>query len=264
MTMVQISRVLRQKPEGPPEFPTYRVNSIAGGKIFAEASMGFLGRVEYGRQPGRITVRTTTDDPIAATLGCQLAGWTLGSSMISGSVRFIAKKPSFVFDKIHFDEHKMQPVACVEGDATPASIIAELQKRGISSAEILMTEENSPTQYVNIPARAIEIALFRLFMMTSMNKIRVSKAVSTVSAPLSTGDMSSILNDAIRNEGRVTLIGDFGGFKDFETLVTRNTHFSKKTFEEVMKEAGSVAKCPVELFSVAHLTVVDAGKTRVF
>jgi len=263
--MVQLSKILRQKPEGPKEYPIYRVNTLEAGKIFAEASMGFLGKVEYGKTADGINVRTTTTKPVLATLGCQLAGWTMGDTMISGPLRLLTKKPSFIFDRVHFGElPKLQRVACVEGDASIDSIIKELSTRGIDSAEILITEQNSAAQYINIPARAIEIALFRLFLLTDINKFRISRAISTVTAPMKSKNLSNELNDAIRLNGHVTLIGDFAGFHDFETLVTRNTPFSKKTFDEVIQNCGSVAKCPVELFSVSKLTVVDAGNTKGF
>ncbi len=72
------------------------------------------------------------------------------------------------------------------------------------------------------------------------------------------------LNDAIRFNGAVTLSGDFGGFKEFDQLVTKNTKFGHEKFGDVMKEFGSVAKCPLGLFSIGKLTIVDAGRTRVY
>lgn len=263
--MPQIDRVLRQRPEGSSEFPIYRISTLEAGKLFAEASMGFLGKVEYGKTARGIMVRTSTIDPVLATLGCQLAGWTVGDTMISGPLRILARKPSFIFDRLDIGEPpRLQSVACVEGDAPIDSVIGELKANGVESADILVTDQNSPAQFVNIPARAIEIALFRLFLLTDINKFRITRAISTVTAPMKTGDLSSELNDSIRFDGRVTLMGDFSGFHDFETLVTRNTPFSKKNFAEVIKSCGSIAKCPPELFSVSQLTVVDSGKTKSF
>jgi hypothetical protein len=59
-------------------------------------------------------------------------------------------------------------------------------------------------------------------------------------------------------------MGDFAGFKDFETLVTMNTPYNNRKFGDMVKAAGSVAKCPLEVFSISHLTVIDNGKTRVY
>jgi hypothetical protein len=45
---------------------------------------------------------------------------------------------------------------------------------------------------------------------------------------------SSELNDAIRSTGSVTLSGDFGGFKDFDPIVTRNAGYADKTFDQLL------------------------------
>lgn len=263
--MARISELTTEEPEGTKAFPIFRANSLEMGKVFAEASMGFLGTVEYALKDSQLTIKTTTTRPILATLGCQLAGWTLGDTMISGPLRMKVKKPGFIYEKLDFGEVPPLPrIACVEGDASPTSIITELVDKEIESAEILWTTEDSPTQFINIPARAIEIALFRLFFLTDLNKFKIHKASSTVTVPLTKEASSSELNDAIRFNGKVMLIGDFGDFRDFDPVVTKNTGFEEKKFGDVMKETGCVANCPIELFSVAQLTVMDKGKTRAF
>ena len=262
---MELSRVFKEKPEGTREFPIYRANTLDAGKVFAEASMGYLGAVEYGLKGSELVVKTSTIRPALATLGCQLAGWTVGDTMISGAVRIKAKKPQFIYDKINFGlVPKLRSVACVEGEAPPEQITAELVKHGINSAEILWTKENSMAQFINIPARAIEVAMFRLFFMSDINKFRIRRAVSTVKTSVDLKNPSSELNDAIRSTGSVTLSGDFGGFKDFDPIVTRNAGYANKTFDDVMKAKGSVANCPLELFSVGKLTIIDAGRTRVY
>lgn len=263
--MVHISKFIKEKPEGSKEFPIYRVDSIESGKVFAEASMGFMGAVSYAERGNAIAVRTTSTKPIMATLGCQLAGWTAGNAMISGPVRLQAKKPGFIFDKVKFGRiPQLPPVACVEGDEKPQAVISELKNNGIMSAEILWTSESSKAQYINIPARAIEIVLFRLLFSGRLNDFRLTKTTSLVTAKLNLKDPSSDLNDAIRFNGKVLLMGNFRGFTGFKDIVTKNTEFAEDDFADVMKECGSVANCPIELFSVGELTVVDSGRTTVY
>jgi methenyltetrahydromethanopterin cyclohydrolase len=263
--MVLLSRVFKEKPEGTKQFPIYKANTLESGKAFAEASMGFLGAVEYGLKGNELIVRTTTIRPVLATMGCQLAGWTVGDTMISGSVRLVAKKPSSIFEKINFGlVPKLHRVACVEGGAPQDEIISELKSNKIEYADILWTREDSMAQYVNIPARAIETAIFRLFFMTDLNKFRIRRAISTVTTTIDLKTPATELNDAIRFNGNVMLSGDFGGFKEFEEIVTSNTKFASDKFGDVMKEYGSVADCPLGLFSIGKLTIVDAGKTRVY
>jgi len=263
--MVQLSRIFKEKPEGTKQFPIYRANTLDAGKVFAEASMGFLGAVEYGLKGTELVVKTTTIRPVLATMGCQLAGWTMGDTLISGSVRMQARKPPFIYDKVNFGlVPKLHSVACVEGDATPEAIIAELQAGRVNSADVLLTSQDSMAQLINIPARAIEIAIFRLFFMTDLNRFKIRRAVSTVTASIDVKDPATELNDAIRFNGAVTLSGDFGGFKEFESIVTKNTKFADEKFGDMMNEYGSVAKCPIELFSVAKLTIIDSGRTRIY
>lgn len=262
---MNISDIVKDKPEGTKSFPIYRANSLEMGKVFAEASMGFLGQVEYGVKGDQLTVKTSSSRPVLATLGCQLAGWTLGDVMISGPLRMKVKKPSFIFDKVNFGNVPALPdIACVEGETSPTSIINEIVGKGIENAEILWTAEDAPTQYINIPARAIEIALFRLSFITDINEFKITNAMSTVETRMDKENLNTELNDSIRFNGQVTLMGDFKGFKDFDTIVTKHAGLHDQTFGTVMRETGCVANCPLELFSVAQLTVIDQGKTRVF
>jgi len=256
---------LFEKPEGTKSFPIYTADSLERGKVFAKAAMGFLGNVEYGVKGDLLTVKTSTERPVLATLGCQLAGWGVAESMISGPVRMKVKKPSFIYDKVNFGQFPELPdVACVEGEATSTQIINKMVESGIEQAEIIRSSENSESQYINILARAIEIALFRLSFITDINQFKITNAVSNVETRMNKEDLSNELNDAIRFHGQVTLIGDFKGFKDFEEIVTKNTSFRDQNFGTVMNKVGSVANCPLELFSVSQLTIMDKGKTRVF
>ncbi len=264
--MPKISELIREHPEGTRTFPIWRANSLEMGKVFAEASMGFLGQVQHTLRDGRLIVTTSTSHPVLATLGCQLAGWTLEEgTMISGPLRMKVRKPSFIYDMLDFGSvPKLPDIACVEGSASPTSIINEMVENGLKGAEILLTDEASEAQYINVPARAIEIVLFRLMFLTDLNGVRISKAISRVIAPLETDNPGIGLNDAIRFNGHVTLIGDFKGFREFEPIVTKNAGFADQKFETVMRETGCVANCPLELFSVAKLTVIDNGKTRIY
>jgi len=265
--MPRISDIVTEKPEGTKKYPIYRADTLEMGKIFAEASMGFLADVSYGSKGSDLTVKVSTDRPVLATLGCQLAGWTVEDTMMSGPLRVKAKKPGFIFDKLNLGVVPPLPdVVCVEGDTKGSNVMAELKKNDIPSAEILWTTENSKAQFINVPARAIEIALFRLFFMDDIdiNNFKITKAMSTVETSLDKEDLSCELNDSIRYNGSVTLMGDFKGFRDFEPIVTKHAGLEGQRFKTVMDECGSVAKCPLELFSVSQLTIIDKGKTRVF
>lgn len=263
--MKKISDYIKLLPDKLDGFEFYELNSLEHGKVFSEASMGFLAGVDYGLRGDQITVKVETTKPVLATLGCQLAGWIIGDAMLSGPLRARVRKPEFIFDKIkHVKIPKLPDVVCVEGVFEREDLVDKLRAEGIDSAQILYTENNSKTQFVNILARTIEIALFRLSFLTDLSDIKISEALGTVTTSIEKEDLNVELNDSIRYNSAVTLIGDFGGFREFEPIVTSHSGFADQTFKTILAERGSIARCPIEVFSVSRLTVIDNGKTRAY
>lgn len=83
-------------------FPTYLAESIKDGALFAEASLGFLGKVRcmHLQSGSGYAVTANISEPVTATMGMQLAGWTVADCLISGPIRTIVKKPASVFKKL--------------------------------------------------------------------------------------------------------------------------------------------------------------------
>ena len=251
------------KVGGTKEFPIYQMKDYEGGKIFAEASVGFLGRIDYSVNDKEITVKTTISKPILATLGMQLAGWAFGDAMISGPVRLLAKKPGFIFDKLEFEELDALPIACVEGNFETEDLLKELKNNEFSEVKILWIRENSMPQFVNIPASACECVIYQMFNLFDLNEIQIDKASSITRAKLDlVGSISSNLNDSIRYNTEVILEGNFGEGRDFSRMVTKNTKYANKSFLEILKGAGGIHKIDIEAFSVARLTIIDTQKHK--
>jgi|GEM_PF-2045916 len=252
---------------GTKEFPAYVMSDLEGGKLFAEASMGFLGDVKYKLDMGRfLTVETKIKDPVLATLGMQLAGWIVDGTMLSGPLRLKVKKPSFIFKQFDFKyEGNLPRIICVEGTATPEQLAKALGAQGIKSARLLYIDPNSHAQLVNVLARACEVALFQIGHKKDLNRFEITQAESKVKIEIpEEGDMSLYLNEMIRLNAQVTLEGDFGGERKFANAVTRTSKYSGKTFSDIVSKAGGIDKISPEAFTVGELKIVDAGKTYAF
>lgn len=259
-------------------FPLYWAKTLQEGRVFAEASMGFLGSVTYKISGDVITVKTSTNYPLLASLGCQMAAWTREKLLISGPVRWLAKRPAAIYEGIATEKSsrnwpaggEVPPIACVEGcsqegiEEDMERIKSELQGAGIKKAEIICIIHGSEAQIINILSRAIEVALLRLSLLTPLNNLKIKEALSTVKANYNSEDIENEMNDAIRLYSHVTLLGDFHGFKNFGPIITANSIFRDQSFAEVVRKYKSIAKCPLELFSVKKLTVMDREKTWVF
>jgi methenyltetrahydromethanopterin cyclohydrolase len=248
---------------GTKEFPIYQLKDFEGGKIFAESSMGFLGKVDYSAYGREIIVKTTISKPVLATLGMQLAGWAFGDAMISGPVRLMAKKPGFIFNKLRFEELEVPPIACIEGNFETEELLKELKGNEFPEAKILWIQENSMPQFVNIPSRACECVIYQMFNLFDLNETQIEKASSICKAKSDVvGSISSNLNDSLRYNTEVILEGNFGEGKDFSKLVTKNTKYADKSFLEILKSAGGIHKVDLEAFSVARLTIIDTKKHK--
>ncbi|MBN2518530.1 MAG: hypothetical protein JXB14_06785 [Candidatus Altiarchaeota archaeon] len=263
--MSELGELLKDyKKEGTRDFPLYKLDDLKGGKIFAEASMGFLGHVDYYVSGNEITVKTSIKEPVLSALGMQLAGWSFGKAMISGPIRLIARKPKFIFDKLRLENPGLPPIACIEGPFESNILVKDLKMNGIQNAIILSIGENSKPQYINIPARACEIALFRILHLFDLNDFRIDKASSVCRSRLDfVGGTSSNLNDSLRYNSEVVLEGKFPKDKNLSPIVTKNTKYANKSFLKIVKDAGGIHKVDIEAFSVAGLSMVDADSCNI-
>lgn len=224
-------------------------NGLEHGRLFALASMGFMGSVDFREKNGALAVKARISNPALACLGMQM-GWPVGESLISGPVRLLAKKPDSVFKAYDFAESDAKTVVCVEGRSE--DVMKRLAPLGIRESAVLKLGPGDKGQSVNIAARAIEVVMMRLF--TKKAKFSLKSAESVCEVPLEfEGDIVSHVNECLRRNARVTLHGSVQ--KGVKFIETEKSKFRDKQFGELLKKAGNVRKIGTEAFTVSEVSV---------
>jgi methenyltetrahydromethanopterin cyclohydrolase len=188
------------------------------GLGFAAACMGGLGRLDPvpvvvgGRTwPG---VAVTVDEPAAACLAAQYAGWKLEHedffAMASGPGRALARAED-LFDELAWREEAKQAVLCLETrEDPPPEIIEKVAERcGVPSSAVtfLIAPTASVCGSVQISARVVETALHKLHEL-GIDPARVRSGWGCCPiAPVAAEDPAAIgrTNDAVLYGGTVHL-----------------------------------------------------------
>ena len=191
---------------------------LHAGLGFAAACMGGLGRID----PVPVTVgeRTwpgigvATDDPAAACLAAQYAGWKLEHddffAMASGPGRALARAED-LFEKLAWREQADRAVLCLETRQDPPAAIVEkvAQRCGVepSAVTFLIAPTASVCGSVQISARVVETALHKLHELgVDPARVRHGWGCCPV-APVARKDPTAIgrTNDAVLYGGTVHL-----------------------------------------------------------
>ena len=191
---------------------------LQAGLGFAAACMGGLGRIDPvpvtvgGRTwPG---VAVAADDPAAACLAAQYAGWKLEHddffAMASGPGRALARAED-LFDELAWREQSDRAVLCLETRKDPpAEIVGKVAQRcGVdaSSVTFLIAPTASICGSVQISARVVETALHKLHELgVDPARIRQGWGCCPI-APVAKNDPVAIgrTNDAVLYGGNVHL-----------------------------------------------------------
>jgi methenyltetrahydromethanopterin cyclohydrolase len=191
---------------------------IQAGLGFAAACMGGLGRIDpvpviVGEQtwPG---VGVTVDEPAAACLAAQYAGWKLETddffAMASGPGRALARAED-LFDELAWNERAEQAVLCLETrQDPPAQIVDKVAQRcGVDPAVVtfLIAPTASVCGSVQISARVVETALHKLHELgVDPARVRSGWGCCPI-APVAENDPAAIgrTNDAVLYGGTVHL-----------------------------------------------------------
>ena len=191
---------------------------LHAGLGFAAACMGGLGRLD----PVPVTVgeRTwpgigvATDDPAAACLAAQYAGWKLEHddffAMASGPGRALARAED-LFDQLAWREQADRAVLCLETRQDPPAAIVEkvAQRCGVepSAVTFLIAPTASVCGSVQISARVVETALHKLHELgVDPARVRHGWGCCPI-APVARKDPTAIgrTNDAVLYGGTVHL-----------------------------------------------------------
>jgi len=191
---------------------------LQAGLAFATACMGGLGQpvpvpVTVGERtwPG---VAVNVDQPAAACLAAQYAGWKLEHedffAMASGPGRALARAED-LFEELAWREDARRAVLCLETrQDPPAAIVAKVAERcGVqpSALTFLIAPTASICGSVQISARVVETALHKLHELgISPDRVRHGWGCCPI-APVAADDPAAIgrTNDAVLYGGTVHL-----------------------------------------------------------
>ncbi len=191
---------------------------LQAGLFFASVCMGGLGRVD----PVPVTVGQRTwpgvgvsvDEPAAACLAAQYAGWKLEHgdffAMASGPGRSLARAEQ-LFEELDWRERAERAVLCLETrQDPPAEIVDKVAQRcGVPASEVtfLIARTASVCGSVQISARVVETALHKLHELgVDPARVRSGWGCCPI-APVAADDPTAIgrTNDAVLYGGTVHL-----------------------------------------------------------
>jgi methenyltetrahydromethanopterin cyclohydrolase len=191
---------------------------LEAGRLLAEMCLAGRGSVQL--VPGRPSlwrgpaVMVRTDQPVAACLASQYAGWKISTAdyfaIGSGPMR-AAYGGEELFDHIHFRERPQWTCGVLEASALPPDdLCADLaEKCGVAPSKLTLAV--APTSSLagsfQVVARSVETALHKLHeLQFDVGRIASAWGLAPL-APVAADDLTAIgrTNDAILYGGEVTL-----------------------------------------------------------
>ncbi|MEM2936702.1 MAG: methenyltetrahydromethanopterin cyclohydrolase [Candidatus Bathyarchaeia archaeon] len=147
---------------------------ILAGKIVTEICLGGLGKAEILWVPyGDLVLPSIfvyTDHPTVATLGSQLAGWSIKVetyfAMGSGPARALALKPKELYEKIGYRDEAEEAVLALEtSKEPPEEVITHIANQcGVKTDNLflILAPTTSITGSTQISGRIVEQGTYRL------------------------------------------------------------------------------------------------------
>jgi methenyltetrahydromethanopterin cyclohydrolase len=254
--------------------------SFAAGCLYAEATMGGLGRVAIApRSLGPAVVpeaRVTVDLPLVACLGSQYAGWKVAAgrffAMGSGPARAIAAAEP-LFDRFALRARPEPTVLLLESERLPGPEVADLVARRCGVAPADLTLVAAPTGSLagctQVAARSVETALHKLLEIGFDVGCVVAGSGSCPIAPGIPDTLRAIgrTNDAVLYGADVSLwvmAEDAAIESVLERVPSCASREHGRLFFDVFREHGDFYKIDPLLFSPARVTFVNAATGRVF
>jgi methenyltetrahydromethanopterin cyclohydrolase len=191
---------------------------LEAGRRLAQLCLAGLGRVEFARSAdelgGGLSLLVTTDQPVAACMASQYAGWRIAAgkyfAMGSGPMRAAAGK-EVLFDAIGYREQTDAAIGILESRALPPADVCASLANDCGVAADQLTLFVAPTAslagMVQVVARSVETALHKLFEL-GFDLKRIESASGTAPLPPAAADDLAAIgrtNDAILYGAEVTL-----------------------------------------------------------
>jgi methenyltetrahydromethanopterin cyclohydrolase len=255
---------------------------LEAGRRMAEVCMSGLARVDIvastlaGSGPA-VSVRT--DQPVAACMASQYAGWRISVgkffAMASGPMRALARKEP-IFQKIGYEEHEPMAIGVLETSRLPSTDVCRhiAEQCGIETTELTLVAARTASQAgtVQIVARSVETAMHKLFDLGfDLDRVESGFGVAPL-PPVAGDDLTAIgrTNDAILYGGDVTLWvrGDDESLEEIGPRLPSiaSADYGRPFAEIFQRYGGDFYKIDPGLFAPAVVTLVnlDTGRAHRF
>lgn len=256
---------------------------LGAGIRLAEVCLANLAHVSLSNsQLGEITWPTIcvwTDQPVAACLASQYAGWQIATDnyfgMGSGPMRAAAAHEK-LFADIGFTERPERCVGVIESAQLPTDDVCQMiaQKCGIApeNLRLIVAPTSSMAGNVQVVARSIETALHKLHELGwDMTRIHCGMGTAPL-PPVAKNDLEGIgrTNDAVLYGGNISLwvSGDDESISELGPQIPSSASPAYgKPFLKIFEEAGrDFYQIDPHLFSPAEVMIhnLDTGKIATF
>ncbi|UOY09876.1 methenyltetrahydromethanopterin cyclohydrolase [Methanonatronarchaeum sp. AMET6-2] len=239
------------------------------GALYSMACQGGLATTGFTEtEVGDYTLPATqnyTDNPLTACIDCQKASVNLGGAIASGPAKLLLGECN-----THRTENSDYAVIALETNQTPTKEeINEFASRcGVQNKclYIITAPTNSQVGAIQISARAIETALFKLDRLDyDLSKIKNAFSVTPIPPTAETQEEAmGRTNDAIIYGGKVHLTTEEYD-PIFEKIPSNQSkNYGKSMIEAYMDADREFHKIDQDFFAPAEITVnsLDDGKLR--
>lgn len=191
---------------------------LESGRLLAEVCLAGYGHVTFGAGDASIwpgpTVSIATDQPVAACMASQYAGWPIEGedyfAMGSGPMR-AARGREAIFDQIGFQEKPSSVIGVLESGKLPALQVCKkiAEECGVSPTDVtlLIAPTSSLAGTIQVVSRTVETALHKMHELEfDLARVQSGFGVAPL-PPVAADDMAGIgrTNDAVMYGGEVTL-----------------------------------------------------------
>ncbi len=257
------------------------VGSLTAGIRLAEIATAGLANIQLASGNARIwpgpEVVIQTDQPVAACMASQYAGWKIEKddffALGSGPMRAAAGKEA-IFDRIGFRESPSMAVGVLEARKLPTPSLCQrlaeqcdIEHRKLT---LLIAPTGSLAGTIQVVARSVETALHKLFELNFDLSQVISGWGAAPLPPVAADDLAGIgrTNDAILYGGRVILWVDASDDQLAEIVAKLPSSASAvhgRPFCEIFQQHdGDFYQIDPLLFSPAWIRLNNLRSGRVF